>query len=58
MLVGSICLAIGSVEDKFSWSLSMWPRNSWAEAGASLVLACLAYDSAMAFRSVTVQKVK
>ena len=45
MLVGSICLAIGSVEDKFSWSLSMWPRNSWAEAGASLVLACLAYDS-------------
>ena len=23
----------------------MWPRNSWAEAGASLVLACLVYDS-------------
>ena len=58
MLVGSISLAIGRVEDKFRLSLSMWPRNCCAETGAALVLACLAYDSAMAFRSVTVQKVK
>ena len=42
MLVGSIALASGNVEDKFRLSLSIWPRNCWVETGAAFVLACFA----------------
>ena len=35
MLVGSIALASGNVEDKFRLSLSIWPRNCWVETGAA-----------------------
>ena len=59
MLVGSIALASGNVEDKFRLSLSIWPRNCWVETGAAFVLlACFAYDSSIAFRTVRLRKVK
>ena len=59
MLVGSIALASGNVEDKFRLSLSIWPRNCWVETGAAFVLAWgFAYDSSIAFRTVRLRKVK
>ena len=60
MLVGSIALASGNVEDKFRLSLSIWPRNCWVETGAAVLScsACFAYDSSIAFRTVRLRKVK